>query len=137
MGVYLDANVLVALLIPDALTSKATAAVAKLTDPLVVSDLAALEFASTIARKVREGDMSRKDARIALVNFDSWIAASERVQLEGGDVASADAIVRRLDINLHGADALHVAVAKRVGAALLTLDSKMRANAQKAGLSVV
>ncbi len=137
MSVYLDANVLVALLIPDSLTPTATAAVAKLTDPLLVSDVAALEFASTAARKVREGAISARDARIVLANFDTWIGFAERVQADSADVAAADAMVRRLDVNLHGMDALHVALARRVGAALLTLDAKMKANAKKIGLAVI
>jgi predicted nucleic acid-binding protein len=137
VSVYLDANVLVALLIPDSLTPTATAAVAKLTDPLLVSDVAALEFASTAARKVREGAISARDARIVLANFDTWIGFAERVQADSADVAAADAMVRRLDVNLHGMDALHVALARRVGAALLTLDAKMKANAKKIGLAVI
>jgi predicted nucleic acid-binding protein len=137
VAVYLDANVLVALFIPDPLTATATAALAKLREPLVVSDLAALEFASTVARKVREGALSAKDGRIVLANFDAWIAVAERVQLESSDVAGADAIVRRFDINLHGSDALHVAVADRMSASLLTLDGKMKANTKKFGLPVI
>jgi uncharacterized protein len=137
VSVYLDANILVALLIPDPLTPKATAAVAKLADPLVVSDLAGLEVASTVARKVRDGAISAKDGRVALANFDAWIAAAERIELDGVDVSAADAIVRRFDINLHGSDALHVAIALRIGASLLTLDGKMKTNAKKLGVQVV
>lgn len=137
MSVYLDANVLVALLIPDSLTSKATAAIGKLTDDLIVSDIAALEVASTIAKKVRERAVSRKDGQVALASFDTWIEASERVQLEGLDVATADAMIRRPNVNLHGMDALHIALASRIGAVLLTLDGKMRASAKKVGLAVI
>jgi predicted nucleic acid-binding protein len=61
----------------------------------------------------------------------------ERVQTEGPDVAAADSIVRRFDVNLHGSDALHVALALRTGAALLTLDGKMKASARKLGVSVI
>lgn len=137
MSVYLDANILIALFISDSLTPNATAAVAKLVEPMVVSDAAALEFASTVARKVRAGVISARDGREALANFDVWIDATERVQAAASDITAADAIVRRFDINLHGMDALHVALAIRIGARLLTLDAKMRANARKAGVSVV
>jgi uncharacterized protein len=137
VSVYLDANILVALLIPDPLTPKATAAVAKLADSLVVSDLAALEVASTVARKVRDGALSAKGGRAALANFDTWTGAAERLGLDASDISTADAIVRRFDINLHGSDALHVAMALRIGASLLTLDGKMRTNAKKLGLQVI
>jgi predicted nucleic acid-binding protein len=137
VSTYLDANILVALLIPDPLTPRATAAVARLADPLMVSDLAALEVASTVARKVRDGALSAKDGRLALANLDTWTGAADRIELDGSDVSAADAIVRRFDINLHGSDALHVAMALRVGASLLTLDGKMKTNAKKLGVQVV
>ncbi|HRO04467.1 MAG TPA: type II toxin-antitoxin system VapC family toxin, partial [Terricaulis sp.] len=136
MSVYLDANVLAALFLPDALTPKATAAVARLSAPLLVSDMAALEFVSTVARKVRGGVLSAKDGRIVVANFDAWTDIAARLTLEASDVAAADVIIRRFDINLHGADALHVAMAARAGAALLTLDAKMRSNAKKLGVAV-
>lgn len=136
MRAYLDASVLVALFLPDPQTVKATAAVAKLSDAAVVSDIAALEFASTVARKVRAGELAAKDGKIILSNFDIWTDASARLSTESADVVAADAIVRQFDVNLHGADAIHVAMTMRIGATLLTLDAKMKANAKKLGVPV-
>lgn len=137
MSVYLDANVLVALFVTDALTPKASEAVAKIIEPVLVSDFGALEFASTVARKVREGSVAAKGARLVLANFDAWTSAAQRIQTDSADVAAADAMVRRFDVNLHGSDALHVALTLREAAKLLTLDDKMRANAKKLGVQVV
>jgi predicted nucleic acid-binding protein len=137
MSVYLDANVLVALFIPDALSARATAAVASLPDPVTVSDLAALEVSSSIARLARSREVTEREAKAALTDFDAWAAPRGRLEVQATDVAVATGFVRRFDINLHGADALHVAMAVRAGAALLTFDAKMKANAKKVGLAVV
>ncbi|MES1200587.1 MAG: type II toxin-antitoxin system VapC family toxin [Pseudomonadota bacterium] len=137
MTVYLDANVIIALLIEDGLSARAAAAVGALSEPILVSDLAALEYASAVARRARSGAISAKAAREAFSDFDFWALQANRVESGAGDITAADAIVRRLDINLHGADALHVAIASRLGARLLTLDAKMKANAKKVGVAVV
>lgn len=137
MSVYVDANVLVALFVPDPLSSRASALLAGLSDTIVISDLAELEVASAIARMTRAKEMSPAAANRALANFDAWIATQSRLDIHPADVASAGRYVRRFEINLHGADALHVAMAARARATLLTLDAKMRANARKAGVPVV
>ncbi len=61
--VYFDASVLVALLTNDPLTRRADALMRTRTPVLVVSDFAAAEFASAIARRVRMGgDYVRRGA---------------------------------------------------------------------------
>lgn len=137
MSVYVDASVLVALFVADSLTETANEAIERTGEPLVLSNLTSLEVASVIARKVRNRDVSAKDGRIALANFDGWAILTQHILSEPADVAAADAIVRRFDVNLHGADAIHVAIAMRAGASLLTLDDKMRRSARKLGLSVI
>jgi hypothetical protein len=137
VSVYVDANVLVALFVPDSLSARASALIGALSDPIVVSDLAELEVASAIARMTRAKELSPAAANHALANFDAWIATQSRFDIHPADVAAAGRYVRRFEINLHGADALHVAMAARAGASLLTLDAKMKANARKAGVPVV
>jgi predicted nucleic acid-binding protein len=43
----------------------------------------------------------------------------------------------REDLALRGADALHVALARRTGPSLLTFDKKLASSARRAGLTVV
>lgn len=57
MTAYLDANILVALFIPDPLSSRARSLLANLSDPIVISDLSGLEFTSTVSRLRRMGEM--------------------------------------------------------------------------------
>src|SRR5580704_9222425 len=61
--VYLDASVLVALLTNDPLTPRADAFMRANTPTLIVSDFAAAEFASAMARRVRTGGITPDEAR--------------------------------------------------------------------------
>ncbi len=56
--------------------------------------------------------------------------------LAADDVRLAETFIRRLDLTLLAPDALHIAMAKREGAALATFDAKMAASAQNLGLDV-
>jgi uncharacterized protein len=130
--VYLDASVLVALLTDDPLTGRADAFMRTEKPVLVVSDFAAAEFASAIARRVRTGEITPDEARVGFSAFDAWTArVTRREQTKAADVSAAEAFLRRLDLNLRTADALNIAIAQRVGAALLTFDEKMAASARK------
>ncbi len=59
MIVYLDASVLVALLTTDPLTSRAEAFLRDTMPQLLLSDFAAAEFASVVARRVRVREVTR------------------------------------------------------------------------------
>ena len=58
MSVYLDASILVALFTSDALTARADNFLRKNPSVLIVSDFAAAEFSSVIARQVRTKDIT-------------------------------------------------------------------------------
>ena len=137
MSVYLDASVLVALFTNDPLTARADAFLRGETPMLIVSDFAAAEFASAIARRVRTGDLTADDARAGFANFDAWTArATRRETTSPADVAAAEAFLRRLDLTLRTPDAINIAIAQRAGAALLTFDDKMAASARSLGTGV-
>ncbi len=76
-------------------------------------------------------------ARAALATFDAWTArVATRVELVAADIAAATAFLRRLDLTLRTPDALHVAVAQRLGSELLTFDARMAASARALGAGV-
>ena len=62
-SVYLDASVLVALLMVDALTARAKAFLRTNTRIMIVSDFAAAEFASAVAHRARIGDITADEAQ--------------------------------------------------------------------------
>ena len=132
--VYFDASVLVALLTNDPLTRRADALMRTRTPVLVVSDFAAAEFASAIARRVRMGEITSDEGRIGFSAFDACAArATRREQTKAMDVSAAEAFLRRLDLDLRTAGALNIAIAQRIGATLVTFDEKMATSARMLG----
>lgn len=138
MSIYLDASILVALFTNDALSERADAFLRNAAPVTVlVSDFAGAEFASAIARRVRMGELSADEARIAFANFDAWNArAATRAETAPADMAAAAAFLRRLDLTLRTPDALNIAIAQRLGAALATFDIKMAASAAALGVEL-
>ena len=60
----------------------------------------------------------------------------QRVEMTPGDLAAATVFLRRLDLPLRTPDALHIAIAQRVGAMLVTFDRQMAASARTLGSAV-
>jgi hypothetical protein len=137
MSFYLDANIIVALLIPDALADRTEALMSRRGAALIVSDFAATEFAAVIARKVRIGALSREQAQSTFGEFDAWVDGKcQRAEVANVDCTSAEAMLRRLDLPLMAPDAIHIAIAQRVGATLVTFDQRMAAAARALGRAV-
>lgn len=138
MTAYLDASVLVPLFVDDPFTARAGAFVRSHLPALIVSDLAAAEFASAIARLVRLGDVKLAGARKTFATFDAWMARdTQRAETSTQDIVAGAAFIRRLDIALRAPDAVHIAIAQRIGADLFTFDKQMAAAARKLGTRVV
>lgn len=138
VGVYLDASVLVALFTEDALSAEADAVLSASRVTSTVSDFAAAEFASAVARKFRSGEVAEYGARRAFANFDEWLAAGpQTVDVGSDDLRTAATFMRRLDLSLRTPDAIHVALAMRLGLPLATFDRRLAADAARLGVSTV
>ena len=106
------------------------------TQSVAVSDFAAAEPASAIARRVRTKELSVSEARDAFAGFDIWMTRNvHRMEALTADVAQAAGLIRRLDLPLRTPDALHLAIAQRSGATLATFDHQMAAAATMVGLA--
>lgn len=104
---------------------------------IFVSDFAAAEFSAAIARHVRMGKTTPQAAKANFSDFDAWVyLLAEHVETGSADVRTAGAFIRRLDLNLRAPDALHIAIAQRIGATLATFDERMAANAGILGTPV-
>jgi uncharacterized protein len=137
LSVYLDASVLVALFINDVFTGEADRFLRNRPIDIVIADFAAAEFASSVSRKVRVGEMKERDARTAFSNFDSWApGAAAAVETSPADITTATTFLRRLDLTLRAPDAINIAIALRLGAELATFDRAMRNNARALGAPV-
>ena len=97
VSVYLDASVLVALLTNDPFTRRAEAFLRAQAPVLVVSDFAAAEFASAVARRFRTREIMVEEARSAFSTFDAWTArTTSRVETTASDVAVAADVLAAL-----------------------------------------
>ncbi|WP_206030104.1 type II toxin-antitoxin system VapC family toxin [Roseomonas sp. AR75] len=138
LNAYLDTSVLVALLTEDALSERADALLQRHDPAVMVSDLARAEFASVMALRVRTQRMDESAAREAFAKLDAWVAAAALpAKLENGDVLLAERFLRRLDMTLRTQDAMHIALALRLGASLATFDARMAGSARGLGAVVL
>jgi predicted nucleic acid-binding protein len=125
------------LLIPERFSERADAFIAGQPGPLRVSDLAGVEFASAIARRVRMQLFTADQARSALSVFDEWVNRSAiRAEITSADVALAGLFLRRLDLPLRTLDAVHIASAQRLHATLVAFDQRMSDSARALGIAV-
>jgi uncharacterized protein len=137
VSVCLDASVLVALFTVDASTNRAQTYLAVHNPEVTVSDFAAAEFASAVARRVRTMDLTSDDARVAFASFDDWLVrAAQHVETAAADIAFASSVLRRLDLNLRAPDAINIAICQRLGATLATFDDRMGNAARTLDLQV-
>ena len=98
---------------------------------------AAAKVASALSRLVRMALLTDADASARLADFDAWRAAmSSPVEIEVSDARLAYIFVRRFDLGLRAPDALHLAIARRLDATLVTLDRRMATAARELGVAV-
>ena len=135
--VYLDASVLVALFTPDPFSERADALL-RAEDALpLVSDFAAAELASAVARRVRRREFNPSNARTVFSNFDMWAARlGPRIRTQAADIVGTESLLRRLDLPLRTPDALHICIAQRLSAMLATFDRQLEKSAVAVGLAV-
>jgi uncharacterized protein len=124
--VYLDASVIRPLFLTDSFSNPAKQLVSSRIETFIVSDWAVLEVTSIVRKASRFGSVTNIQAKSLLRDFDNWCRDStKRVPLEQTDFQLANDFVRRDGIALRAADALHLAVAARLGAEIATFDKGM------------
>lgn len=137
MDVYLDASMIVALLINDALTERARTFLQVYSPTPFVSDYAAAEVASVIARRVRTRALTHAEANASFGNLDQWTRTfAQLVETTPGDIAAAAGFIRRLDLTLRAPDAINIAITLRLGIHLATFDVGMATCAGTLGVAV-
>jgi len=137
IAAHLDTSILVALFIPEPFSERADAFVRDSSGGLMVGDLAVAEFSSAVARRVRMREFTLQQAAAVLSTHDEWPTRSaRRVEIATADLALATAYIRRFDLSLRTPDALHLAIAHRLDAALFTFDRGLAAAARGLGMEV-
>jgi len=135
--VCFDASALVSLFVGDDFGERCETFIETYAPNILVSDFAVVEFASAINKLVRMDMLTTSVGQGVFVDFDAWRRrAVTHVSVEGRDLATADDYLRRLDLNLRTGDAIHIAVAARVGASLATFDLRMAQVAARLGVEI-
>jgi len=137
LKLYLDASVIVPSLVDEPASKGVETLLSTTKGELQVGEFAAAEVASALSRLVRMDRLTAQEAGTLLSNFDVWRAArTGDVDLQASDVRLAALLVRRFELRLRTPDALHLATAKRIGAALVTLDGRLASAAREFGVVV-
>jgi uncharacterized protein len=137
LSAYLDASVLLPTLIAEPTTEAVYDCLDTNDQELLISDFAAAEVASALSRLVRMALLTHADALARLADFDAWrTAMALPVDIGPSDARLAYIYVRRFDLRLRAPDALHLAIAHRLGATLVTLDRRLATAAREMGIEV-
>lgn len=138
MTVYLDSSVVVSFFVTDNFSLRSNAFMRGTRQTLMLADFAAAEFVSAIARLGRTGELTLSGARQVVANFDGWWPNNTlAAETNPADVRAADGFLRRLDLVLRTPDAIHLAIARRLGAELATFDQRMADCARALAIPVV
>ena len=136
MTVYFDTSVLVSLFIRDDNTAAAFRLGAASPDA-VTSTWAVAEFSSALGLRVRTGRLTSDERGRAEGLLDAWLESnSAPVAPLAQDFLDARAFVRRVDAALRAPDALHLAICRRIGADLGSLDEVMGRAGEELAISV-
>jgi uncharacterized protein len=134
--IYLDTSVIVPLFLVEPRSLEAESLCTN--QEIIVSDLAMAEFPSALGIASRNGRISEIAAIGVLKLFDNWMADHTSItETCSEDFSAATVYLRRFDLGLRTPDALHIAIAKRLGAVLLTFDTGMANAARELGLAVM
>ena len=137
MAVYLDASAIIPLFLTDTFSSQVMETLRTLRQPLIISDWAILEVSSVIVRQIRTKQLTQFEADTALTKVDLWFNKLVlTTSTTPADIATANTLVRRRNLVLRGPDAVHIAIAQRVNANLLTFDKGMQTAAREIGLAL-
>lgn len=137
MNHYLDTSVVVALLLQDMHSSRADAWLVRTKPTLLVSDFCSVEFAAVVSRRVRMNALTAENASLALRRFDDWLSRPVQIiRCAPEQMAAAGQIVRDFTTKLSAPDAIHLAVARHLGATLATFDDRLAGAAQRHAVPV-
>lgn len=122
--IYVDTSVLVSATVREADSAAAQNWLAAQSPGLlVISRWVVTEFSSALSAKVRSRTVTPQFRAIALSEFTKLVAESlDLVSVGDDDFTAASRLADQYETGLRAGDALHLAVAVRIGAALCTRD---------------
>jgi predicted nucleic acid-binding protein len=139
LSLYLDTSVLVPYYAPERLSEACEQLIVSQQDRPAISDLCEVELASALARKLRLGEIERRDVDRMRALFRSHVEGFSytRLPLERKHYRLAEAKLNRINSPLRTLDALHLACASLARLPLATADVALARSAEEAGIEVI
>lgn len=138
MARYLDTSLLIPLFIKEPRTPDVHAWFSAIAAPaLVVSEWGVTEFASAASIKTRTGEIDGDERAKAQEAFRRFVTGKvKRVEPETADFQRAAELCDCWQLGVRAGDALHLAIAERLGLTICTLDKGMLDAARALGMLV-
>ena len=132
---YFDTSVLVAYYCPEAISEQVEGLLRNQPGP-IISELTEVEFYAAVARKVRQGGLDRPNALRVLSEFETHIAGGRyaKLTMEHQHYRMARDWFGQLRWAMRTLDALHLAVAVKAHATIVTADVAQAAVAEALGV---
>lgn len=133
---YIDTSVLVAYYCPEPISTKAEKMIIQADTP-AISPLTEVEFASALARKVREGHLSVESSNKILNEYKFHLRQSlyKKVIIDTDCYSLAFSWLSGNDVPLSTLDSLHLAAASLNNLEIITADKQLSRAARKLGLA--
>ncbi len=126
MSFYLDTSVIVPLHVKERRTPVLWDWVTNISEPILISDLAAAEFASAMSRLVRMGEISADNAVQIVNDFHGWrVESGLPIETLSADIRRAGELVRQPHPALLAPDAIHLATCLRLNLTLVADDANL------------
>ena len=136
--IYLDTSAAVPLFVAEHASDAMDRWISGCEIPIVSSDWIVTEFASALSIKERSGMLGARDAKAAWRNFELFCRSGLRLApVSRRAFEEAAKMAREPAHGLRSSDALHLAVAREIGAKpIATLDATMARNAKRFKLKI-
>ena len=135
---YIDASAVVAVVGSEAASPAVDRVILDPDSLVLISDLVVAESSAALARNGRVKRLTPPEMEQVFRELDGWAAGSaQAARIASSDITDADAFVRLPGLALRAPDAIHIAAARRLDAALLTLDHGMALAAALLGVSCI
>jgi len=135
---YADTSLIIALVTNEDRSGAALDWLVEQQAPLTTSEWTRTEVASALSIKQRRGQLTDIGRAAVERSLDRMMRNGlDVVPVLTGDFRRAAEYVRAAERNLRGADALHLAVAERLGATVHSLDAAQVAAARALGIDAV
>lgn len=136
MNVYFDASVIVTLLLAERQRDEWLEWLATARPIAHVSSFGVGEIMAAIAAKTRRGDLSTEQGRLSQESVQTYLGSRRIVDTLDIDIRTAARFAAQPDLAIKLPDAIHLAIAQRLGMPLASRDAQQLAAARRLGIAV-